>query len=149
LFYVIIILIMSTNESIDYLRARGIAIEVAPNGNRLAVGRLSLEAAVDLGHALTLELDARHGDRAMYRPDAFVLAKVLAEAQQRMASGEARVFGETRPDERNMAVRVDRAADAFALTADVRNAYEDHPELGGGALLQAGFIAVTQTIDLS
>ena len=139
---------MSSSPSIEKLLASGATIEPSPGGGRLSVARLSFETAVTLGHAMTVQLDVRHGDRAMYRPDSYTAARALQESRARLERGETTIFGETRPDERNMAVRVDRHAAAFGLVADIRNAYEDRPELQGGLLLQMGFVAAIETIDL-
>jgi hypothetical protein len=135
-------------QNLIELMTRGVSIETAPGGGVLWVSKLDLPTSVRIARALTLAIDAGPDGRSTYRPEEFPSEEqLIGEAMHRM-DRESQVFGETRPANRNMAVRVEERMGNFRMTADLRNAYEDHPELGGARLLQVGFVAALDTLDL-
>lgn len=140
-------------QNLVRLLESGVNIEVGKGGKRLEVSRLPLTTAVALGHTMTVLLDAMNGGH-MYATADNRLGDKLFEANHRLELSETTLFGETRPAGRNLAVRVDLdpassvAEDRrFTLLADVRNEYEDNPELSGGRRLQLGFIAAIGALD--
>lgn len=135
------------DNNLSKLLANSVSIETSPGGRTLWVSKLGFETAIKIGHALTVQLDMDQG-RGMYDPDRYFFEDALAEAQTRLDAAERTVFGETRPANRNLAVRVDRETRGFSLSADVRNDYEDRPELEGGRILQSGFVEAIKTLDL-
>ena len=136
------------DKNLSKLLGNGVAVETSPGGRTLLVSKLGFETAIKLGHALTVQLDGMHGGRGMYDPKKYTQEAALTQARVRLAASEGRVFGETRPAGRNLAVRVEQNGQHFSLAADVRNDYEDRPELNGGHILQLGFVAVLKTLDL-
>ena len=124
-------------------------VEMAPDSSYVRVEGLNRTVAVTLAHALTIYLDKHNG---LYKPGAYsapdyTLERFLGEAEERAAAGDRYVFGETRPAERNMAVRVE--SEMFTLVADTRNELEDRPELEGGKMLRLGFVATMESLGLS
>ena len=53
-----------------------------------------------------------------------------------------------RPANRNCAVSVEVSDGGYLLKADIRNDFEDDPQLDGGKRMQLQFIETIETIDL-
>lgn len=134
------------------LNERSLNARSSISGSYLNIEGLDLDLAVTLAHYLTDELDNHNGlyiPSPSYNEVNFSLERSLAEAREEAATRSQYVFGETRPADGNMAVRVERGVgDRYELTADVRNELEDRPELDGGRILQLGFIAVVQSLKI-
>jgi hypothetical protein len=113
------------NENLAKLLEGSVAIETSEGGKTLWITKLELETAIKIGYMLTVQLDVSQGERSPYRPDRYTLGAALSEARTRLAESDSLVFGETRPDDRNLAVRVEQDRQGFSLIADVRNDYED------------------------
>jgi hypothetical protein len=130
------------------LANKGVVMESSISGGSLWVHNLDLETALIIGCALTLQLDT-FGDWPAYSPEELTLEAVKTEAAERIASRNPEVFVERRPADRNCAVRVESwRGDEYKLIADIRNAYEDKPELEGNQKLQRGFIEAIESLDL-
>jgi hypothetical protein len=134
-------------ENLSGLLSQGVIIETSSFGRCLSVSKLDLQTAVRLGHALTIALDDSPRWR-MYTASGFSLEDNLSRAKELASNHENIIFGETRPADRNLAVRVERERQSFSLIADVRNDYEDRPELEGGRILQLGFVAAINALEL-
>ncbi len=132
----------------NILASKGVEMESPLNKSVVRVRHLDFDTALRLGHALTIQLDSNEACPQYDKPY-FSYEKVVRDALERIAQKRSRVFGETRPARAKFAVRVDKdLASDFLLYADIRNQYEDKPELGGGDKLQQAFIATVESLDL-
>jgi hypothetical protein len=119
-------------------------------GGSVRVSGLELETGILIGHALTLDLD-RHHYRDMYTHSSYPFEQARQEAIERAEIDDRNVFGVTRPANANFGVKVYRQSSngQYELKADIRNKFEDKPELGGRMLLQLSFIAVIEALNLN
>lgn len=134
------------DKNLAVMLERGAEMRSSLSGRSLYIENLDLVTAVDVSHALTIQLDNRHGERAMYKPRAYTRETVDYMVNKAF---DMRDSYEARPDDRNLAVRLERGRkESYTIVADVRNDYEDFPEKGGGMLLQLGFIAALSRQEL-
>lgn len=124
------------------------SVQMPPDNPIVRIEGLRKETAIRLAHGLTVRLDKSNG---LYRPwsgysaAVFTLERSMAVADERALQGDQYIFGEERPADRNMAVRVENHT--FAINADVRNELEDNPNLGGAMLLRLGLIATVESLE--
>ena len=117
------------------------------SGSSLSINNLPMELAINLGYAYVQSLD-QLGDYPQYA--GYSREEASIEATQRQKLGHQVVFGEFRPADRNCAVRIEQSENnTFSLYADVRNNYEDQPELDGNKKLQQKFIEAVESIEIS
>jgi hypothetical protein len=116
------------------------------NGSNVEISNLSKEIAVALCHAYIQSLEELD-DHRLYR--SYSQERVAHEIDQRIQAGHKVVMGELRPANRNCAVRMEHDNDGmFSLHADVRNDYEDHPELNGRKKMQQKLIEAIESLGL-
>jgi hypothetical protein len=87
----------------------------------------------------------------MYTHSSYPLEQARQKAIERAEIDDGNVFGVTRPANANFGVKVYRQSSngQYELKADIRNKFEDKPELGGRMLLQLSFIAVIEALNLN
>jgi hypothetical protein len=128
------------------LNEKGITAESSIDASALRLERLDKDTAVRIGHALTQHLDGLSDTR---RYASYSLEMAQADAEVRLQDGENIIFGETRPANRNCAVRVENTyTGECRLKAVICNDFEDRPELGGGKILQQAFVETIESIEL-
>ena len=138
----------------EKLSAIGSNIEEFRGYRHLEMKGLPYDLAIRLAVELTFRLDR---DNGIYRPTTFYngspwnfgLERSLRESYELLTRRKHVVFGEERPADRNMAVRVEHDAtnDTFALIVDVRNELEDKRELDGGSIIKRCFEAAVEAVE--
>ena len=128
------------------LNEKGVTAKAHVNSGSLDLGSLDKETAIKIGHAFTQKLDELSNFR---RYTYYSLEQAQAEAEQRIKDNQIVIFGEMRPADRNCAVRIEGdSSGSYWLHADIRNDFEDRPELDGGKQLQRKFIETIESMDL-
>lgn len=129
------------------LTGLNVVTDYAEGSNRAEVSNIKrLRLAVRIGHALTIAIDKAAG-KHHYTTEGYSYEDAIHNAEIldfRRGSG---VYSETRPADRNICVTVEAEHhDRFIVSADLRNDYEDNPELHGERILYAGFVAGIESI---
>jgi hypothetical protein len=131
------------NPNWQLLVDEGAHIESATSGHTVRLLHSNSERVIEIAHKLSFALEATEEFPLPHQS----MERTLRDMRSRIADRRSRIFGETRPARANFAVRVDdMKPEGFLLYADVRNAYELKPELGGHLLLQASFNEVIETL---
>jgi hypothetical protein len=136
-------------ENSGLLQDRGAIVSSEASGSWLRIENVQRDLGVLLARALHERLE--QGDEAEYSGGRFdfMLSHDLGDAIERSAKKRSTLV-ETRPAGRKFAVRLEQnTGGLISLVADVRNEYEDNPELGGRAILQAGYLAVMNELKLA
>lgn len=129
----------------NILNDMGVTTEAHISGAWLRVENLDKRIAIKIGHALVRQLDTLTDPS---RHASLTLERVEAEAERRIEKNERVIFGELRPADRNCAVSVEADHNGgYVLKADIRNDFEDDPELNGGKRIQLQFIETIENID--
>ena len=135
-----------THQNWLILNEMGATAEAHIRAGSLKLGDLDLLTAIKIGHAFTQHLDTLTGSHSY---TSFTSERAYEEAAQKLAENQSVIFGETRPANRNCAVRVEMGSDGMCgLQADIRNDFEDNPALEGGEQMQRKFIETIESIDL-
>ena len=133
------------NPNWQLLIDEGASFESATRGGCVRLLHPKPERVVEIAHKLSFALEASQEFPQSHQS----MESSLKNMDARLADRQSRIFGETRPAKANFAVRVDHMRlEGFLLYADVRNAYELNPELGGRMLLQAAFTEVIETLHI-
>jgi hypothetical protein len=110
--------------------------ESSLSGRTLKLRLQNEPLALALSHAVTLALDQNPTVRPSYGRYSLDEHTHWYGAQL----NDGRCSYETRPASANYAVRIETwNSDTYQITADVRNLFEDRPELGGAEFLQTAF----------
>ncbi len=133
---------------------QGVTAESHICGSSIQLLNMERFTAIFLALSLTRQLERSY---AIYKPGYHVryserdynLVDQIEKSYHRERRHHTIILGVARPAGGNCAVRVKKYLDSLELYANIRNDFSDHPELEGSKFLQAGFIAVLNTVDLS
>ncbi len=142
-------------ENSEILTNSGVVALSDYHGRSLDVTNLDRQTALYIALRLTLELDAMYQEIDENYPGMFLDGKPwdFKEVQELsnltdLKTEGADIFGEVRPANGYCAVLVQPWGDCYRLLANNANDFSDDPEPDAGRFLQAGFIAVLDSIDL-
>lgn len=132
--------IVNPSPNWHILSEAGVSSASSIGGEVIRVQQMSQALALKLGYAATIEIDELSG-----RP---IYPNLSSEEYNRLFLRDNSL--ETRPDDRNCAVKVQKNGTSYDMTIDIRNEYEDDATLRpkGVALIQSCFIIAVESLEL-